>query len=278
MPMRFKKNPVQALSNQAYLLFLLPLPLIPALFIVLIKGDFTRLLVYLITFALFLGGALLTRSGLQAQAEYNRRKIARAPKIPFKNIGAVTVSLATFVCAYLAVRHQLAFSVALGLLTSFGFYLTYGLDPRRDKAIAVNSHGYTTAEVVEAIKQAELKIADIDAAAQSIRNLELRGRLRRISKQAHKILRVIEEDPRDLRRARKFLYVYLDGAKTVSEGYVRTHQRSQSAELETNFRNVLITIENVFREQHAKLLENDVLDLDVQIEVLATQLKREGVV
>ena len=131
---------------------------------------------------------------------------------------------------------------------------------------------------MQAIEQAERKIAEIDAASRGIRNLELRARLTRISELARKILRVIEEDPTDLRRARKFLYVYLDGAKTVSKGYVRTHQRSQSAELETNFRNVLITIENVFQEQHAKLLENDILDLDVQIEVLATQLKREGVV
>ncbi len=278
MPVRFKKNPVQALSNQAYLLFLLPFPLIPALFIVLVKGDFTRLIVYLLTFGLFLAGALLTRTGLQAQAEYNRRKIASAPKIPFKTIGAITVSAATFICAYLAVRHQLAFSVALALLTLGGFYLAYGLDPRRDKATTVTAHGYTTAEVVQAIEQAERKIAEIDAASRGIRNFELRARLTRISELARKILRVIEEDPTDLRRARKFLYVYLDGAKTVSKGYVRTHQRSQSAELETNFRNVLITIENVFQEQHANLLENDILDLDVQIEVLATQLKREGVV
>lgn len=278
MPTQFKKNPIQALSNQAYLLFFLPLPLIPALFVVLVKGDLTKLLVYLATSGLFLGGALLTRSGLQAQAEYDRRKVARAPKIPFKIVGGITVSVATFLCAYLAVRHGLAFSVALGSLTLFGFYLAYGLDPRQDKAIAVSSHGYTTEEVVQAIRQAEVKIADIDAAARGIRNLELRGRLNRISEQAQKILRVIEEDPGDLRRARKFLYVYLDGARTVSEGYVRTHQQSQSAELETNFRNVLITIEKTFKEQHAKLLENDVLDLDVQIEVLATQLKREGVV
>ena len=47
--------------------------------------------------------------------------------------------------------------------------------------------------------------------------------------------------------------------------------------MEDNFRNVLVTIEDVFGEQYKKLLENDVLDLDVQIEVLTTQLKREGV-
>ena len=71
--------------------------------------------------------------------------------------------------------------------------------------------------------------------------------------------------------------VYLDSALRVSESYARTHVQAPSAELETRFRNVLVTIEQVFGEQQRKLLENDVLDLDVQIEVLKTQLEREGV-
>ena len=49
-------------------------------------------------------------------------------------------------------------------------------------------------------------------------------------------------------------------------------------ELEDNFRRVLSTIEDVFQEQQQKLLETDVTDLDVRIEVLTTQLKREGVI
>ena len=48
--------------------------------------------------------------------------------------------------------------------------------------------------------------------------------------------------------------------------------------MKDNFRKVLATIEDVFVEQHEKLLENDVLDLDVQIEVVRLQLEREGVV
>jgi 5-bromo-4-chloroindolyl phosphate hydrolysis protein len=64
----------------------------------------------------------------------------------------------------------------------------------------------------------------------------------------------------------------------VTEGYARLHQETQSKELEENYRRVLITIEEVFREQRQKLLETDIQDLDVKIEVLATQLKHEGVI
>jgi hypothetical protein len=81
-----------------------------------------------------------------------------------------------------------------------------------------------------------------------------------------------------LRRARKFLNVYLDGAQKVTEGYAKTHARVAAPDLDDNFRRVLVTIEEVFQEQQQKLLETDITDLDVQIEVLATQLKREGVI
>jgi len=75
---------------------------------------------------------------------------------------------------------------------------------------------------------------------------------------------IVEDDPRDLRRARKFLRTYLDGAQRVTEGYANTHKYGDNGELENNFRNVLDTIETV-------------IELDVQIEVLQMQLEKEGV-
>ncbi len=44
-----------------------------------------------------------------------------------------------------------------------------------------------------------------------------------------------------------------------------------------NFRHVLETVERVFEEQREILKRNESLDLEVQIEVLKTQLEREGV-
>nr|WP_305910298.1 5-bromo-4-chloroindolyl phosphate hydrolysis family protein [Methylomarinum sp. Ch1-1]MDP4522635.1 5-bromo-4-chloroindolyl phosphate hydrolysis family protein [Methylomarinum sp. Ch1-1] len=127
------------------------------------------------------------------------------------------------------------------------------------------------------LEESALIIRDIEQANDKIENPELNQRIERICEIANGILAEIEADPRDIRRARKFLNVYLDGARKVTEGYARTHRHSQSGELEQNFRNVLATIESVFQEQKQKLLEDDVFDLDVQIEVLNTQLKREGI-
>jgi 5-bromo-4-chloroindolyl phosphate hydrolysis protein len=154
----------------------------------------------------------------------------------------------------------------------------YGFDPRTAKKVA-DSYGLdTTEQVVAALESAERTINALELANREIRNAEFNIRLRRIADAARQVVTMVEEDPRDLRRARKFFNVYLEGAKQVTEGYARTHESMQTPELENNFRRVLITIEDVFKEQQVKLLEDDVQDLDVQIEVLKTQLKHEGVI
>ncbi len=64
----------------------------------------------------------------------------------------------------------------------------------------------------------------------------------------------------------------------MTTGYANTHLQAEIPELEQNFRSLLDNIENVFKEQKEKLLQEDLFDLDVQIEVLAKQLKHEGIV
>ncbi len=145
-----------------------------------------------------------------------------------------------------------------------------------EKKIA-DAQGYSGDEILRMLEESSQVIRSIEQANKKIRNAELNRRIENICSIADRILAEIESDPRDIRRARKFLNVYLDGAKQVTEGYAQTHQQTQVGLLEQNFRNVLETIESVFQEQHQKLLEDDVFDLDVKIEVLTTQLKREGI-
>ena len=128
-------------------------------------------------------------------------------------------------------------------------------------------------EVFEALEAAEIKIEIIEKARKNITNIEFDQHLKRIISKARGILTLIEEDPKDLTRARKFLKVYLDGTARVTESYAKTHGRDATTEiLDSNFQEVLESIETTFDEQHKKLLENDQFDLDVKIEVLKTQL------
>lgn len=259
------------------LLFLLPLPLLTAIFFSLFRGDLLHLMLYAGSYALFLAAALLNRRGLHNEAQYQQRKIARAPGYPLKTLGAGTAAMATAVTAF-ASGYGVIIAACFGACAALGCRFVYGPDPQENKRVVDTLGLDNTDQVVDALETAERHIAAIEQANRNIRNPELSARLRRIADQGRQILLLIEENPRDLRRARKFLNVYLEGAQRVAKGYAQTHRRSPSAELEENFRRVLSTIEDVFGEQHQKLLAHDVMDLDVQIEVLATQLEREGVV
>ena len=264
-------------STRGFLMFLLPLPVLAAAIIALARGQLGPLIGDAAGYALFLSGALLLRRGLLTEGDYERRRVAKAPW-PLKTLGSGLIAVATGVTAWLGAGHHPATGGAFGLAALLGCYLTYGFDPRAAKRLTDRDGVDVTEQVVQALAEAERAIAAIDQAGRDIRNAELNARLRRITQLAREILKLIEEDPRDLRRARKFLNVYLDGAQKVTEGYAKTHTRVAAPELDDNFRRVLVTIEEVFQEQQQKLLETDITDLDVQIEVLTTQLKREGVI
>lgn len=257
------------------LLFILPLPLLIALFVALATGDLTKVLTDLGAFALFLTGALLTRKGFAQQALWEEHGLQSRAAFPFKTAGAACVALATALTALLSVGHDVLFSLVLAALSLLGFYLAYGFDIA--PITASGDQGVNQQDLHDTLREAIVKIDDIEAASRSLANEELKQRLKRIAALARQVLKLIEQSPKDVHRARKFLYVYLDGARSVCEGYAKTHARANSLQLEDNFRNVLMTIEDVFVQQQQRLLAKEVMDLDIQIEVLNTQMKREGI-
>ena len=258
------------------LLYLLPLPLLPASLTALFAGQSASAIGYAFAFALTMLGATMIRRGLVVAAEAAQRSILRRTStVPYKLIGALLVSAAMAVVA-LFNGYNILEAVLFAASVLIGCYLYYGFDRNKANADAPMV-GITSEEVIELLDEAEQKIAAIDAARPSIRNTEFRDRLRRISAEARKILAIIEADPRDARRARKFLKVYLDGAQQVTEGYAALHGSEEAPELEDNFRRVLGTIESVIAEQQDKLRQNNLSELDVQIEVLQMQLEKEGV-
>ena len=262
--------------SRATLLFLLPLHLLAALVVSLAKGSILKVIVDAAGLALLLYAGILARRGLAEEALYRYRKVANPPRIPLKTIAAGLIALVCMLVAHLSAGHSLVLAVLTGVCAFLGFYLVYGLDPRKRKQTKVHP-GVSSEQLVSALDEGYRDIAAIDAASARIHNIEFRQRLARITALAERILSHIEDDPRNLRRARKFLNVYLDGTQQVTEGYARTHGSGQTRELEANFRRALISIEQVFEEQYRKLQENNLLDLDVQIEVLRNQLEREGV-
>jgi 5-bromo-4-chloroindolyl phosphate hydrolysis protein len=260
------------------LLYVLPVPLFPSVFIALARGNFVNFAVTLSALMLLMGAGWLTRRGQQRDVQMQRLGWSRVPLYPWKTGGAIAAGTATALCSLIIIKHSPATSASIGLFTLAGVLLSYGLDGYSLRFPKKTPLASKDKEVAAALEEARLKITLIDQANQQIHNAELNRRIRRINAKAMEILSTIADDPATLRRARKFLKVYLDGTQRVTEGYSRIHQDQRDVKLDDNFRNALTTIEDTFNEQYRKLQEKDAMDLDIQIEVLTTQLKNEGVI
>jgi 5-bromo-4-chloroindolyl phosphate hydrolysis protein len=276
-PKHFVKQTKTWFSSTGLLLYVLPFLLIPATIKAFANGNLLGIIINAGGYAAFLLAAQILRRGLQAENIYREKRVARAPKWPLKTFAAVIVALTAFTMAWLGAQHTFFVAIAFGAGALLGMYLSYGFDPRAQKTVA-GGHGYTIEEISTTIEEAENVILSIENANNRIRNLEFNTRIDRICETARNILDDLEANPSAIRRTRKFLLVYLEGVNKVTTGYANTHLQTDNAELEQNFRNVLDSIETVFKEQKDKLLEEDLFDLDVQIEVLAKQLKHEGIV
>jgi hypothetical protein len=263
---------------------ILGLRLLPAVFVVpalavLTAGRPIALLALLAGTALLVLAGVLVRRGLDATADYDARRIAEAPA-PYRLAGALAIGLAFWLVAWFAAGYGVVMGVVLGGLGVAASAVTYGLDPRTSKgldAATAAATGVRGERVIEAIREAEDKLADIETDAAGLNNRELRTRVAGIVAQARAVLDEIERDPKDLARARRFLNTYLDGTRNVVRDYARREDDFADTPLAENFKNVLATIEQVFGEQVAHLRKDEALDLDVAIEVLNTQLTKEGV-
>ena len=269
-----------AKPGRAWVLRIAPAMLAIPLIRHLVAANVAETVALALGLVLIYAGMVLVEQGLAREADYHARDLAKAPRPPRKLMGAVAVGLGALVAAFGASSMGVAPAILFGALAGLGCALAYGMDPRTDKGLApelARKAGVKTEEVIEAITEAEAKIAETERSAAGLKNRELTARVDRITAQARAVLAQIEKDPSDIRRARRFLVTYLDGTRDVVRKYAAQQHDLAETELADSFRHVLDTIEQVFTEQEQVLKRNESLDLEVQIEVLRTQLEREGV-
>jgi hypothetical protein len=88
---------------------------------------------------------------------------------------------------------------------------------------------------------------------------------------------VVEDDPRDLTGARKYLGVYLLGARDATSQFADLYARNRNEEARADYEALLDDLETTFTARTNKMLLDDKSSLDVEIEVLRDRLAREGV-
>lgn len=257
-------------GGRANLLFFAPFPLIWRAF----TAEPMVMATYLAAFGGFLLAAWLTREGLFAQEAFEARKVARRPAIPRKLFGSVLTGASL---AFVGLAGHGAIEALL--FGAFGFVLhlsAFGFDPMRSKGLG-GVDDFQSNRVVRAVEEGEAHLAAMHRAISRLNDRRLLRQVEHFQATARHLFRVVEDDPRDLTAARKYLSVYLDAARQAAEKFEGLYTRNQSADARQKFESILQDLDSSFAQRTQKFLADDHVDLDIEIDVLRDRLEREGV-
>jgi hypothetical protein len=90
------------------------------------------------------------------------------------------------------------------------------------------------------------------------------------------MFRQVEADPRDLSSARRYLGVYLQGARDATVQFADLYGRNRDPEVAPITSRFLDDMENNFAKRTRAMLTDDRSNLDIEIEVLRERLNREN--
>lgn len=260
---------VDAAGWQANVLF------VPAvLTAVLSLGPAGELVVGLIAAAAMALGAWLTREGLRAQAAYDARTVARRPAFPRKLSGAVLIGAGTGLAA-LAGTPVLG-AVLYGLAAAGLHVAAFGPDPLSDKRME-GIDTFQQDRVARVVDEAEGYLAAMKDHIATLNDRALDGRVAGFQALARKMIRTVEEDPRDLSDAKKYLVIYLMGARDATVRFADLYKRQRDDSARRDYESLLSDLETNFAARTTKMLEGGREAMDLEIKVLRDRLAREGV-
>jgi hypothetical protein len=274
-PVKWSERAIRSPSLRALGLFAAPSLLLFGMLGALGRGDGIGLVWLGAAYLLIVAGASLTRTGLTAEAAYEARAVARPPGFPRKLFGAVAIALGVGLCALRATASPL--QAAIFAAIAAGLHLAaFGLDPMRSKGLdGLDTEALDAA--ITRIDTAKALIADMRQAAAKFGEQALADQVERLAATATEVLAKIERDPRELRRARRFLAVYLVGARDATVQFAQSFDASGDPAIRDKYAALLTDLEAQFASHRDTLLQDNRTALDVEIDVLRERLKQEGV-
>ncbi|MCX7559071.1 5-bromo-4-chloroindolyl phosphate hydrolysis family protein [Sulfitobacter sp. F26204] len=237
-----------------------------------------------IPMALGLGGAALwtlsawlLREGLLAEAAFQDRKVAHRPAVPRKIFAALGFGIGT---ALAVSAHKesggLLAALIFGVSTTALHLAAFGIDPLKSKGME-GIDSFQQDRVARVVDEAEKHLSAMTSAIARIGDRQAVAKLEDFQDAARTLIRTVEEDPRDLTAARKYLGVYLQGARDATIKFTEIYDRTQDKAAREDYFALLDDLEQNFAARTQKSLLDDRSDLTIEIDVLRDRLAREGV-
>lgn len=262
---------VDAAGAKANLLFVPP---VIAAFFGLFGGP-AALVLSLGAAAVLALSAWLLREGLRAEAAYDARAIARRPALPRKALAAILTGGGALL-AGLSGGADLLGGILYGVAASGLHLAAFGLDPMQDKRVE-GIDTFQQDRVARVVEEAEGYLSAIREQVAALGDRALEFRVAGFEALARRMIRTVEEDPRDLTAARRFLGVYLMGARDATLRFAEVYRRSRDPQARADYEALLGDLEANFAQSTTRLLEGGREAMDLEIKVLRDRLQREGV-
>ncbi|MBL9049167.1 MAG: 5-bromo-4-chloroindolyl phosphate hydrolysis family protein [Tabrizicola sp.] len=235
-------------------------------------GDGPReMLLGLAAGGLLVLSAWLTREGLRAEAAFNTRKLARRPAFPRKIAGAVLTGAALGLGGIMT-DTGVIYPVLFALVGAGLHLLSFGPDPLADKGME-GIDTFQTGRVATAVEEGEKYLAGMQDAILRAGDRALERRIAQFAAAARTLFRTIEADPGDLTAARKYMSVYLMGARDATVKFADHYAQTRDSAARADYEALLADLETTFAQKTTAFLSNNRSDLDVEIAVLRDRLK-----
>lgn len=227
----------------------------------------------LAAFGLIASGMWMTREGLVAQAVYEARRVARRPAIPRKLFGGVMAGAGLGLAVAgpgLGLDAALIGGAGLAL-----HVLAFGPDPMRDKT-PEGVDSFQQDRAARMIDEAEGHLEQMSTAIARAGDRRLEARVAMFAAAVHHLFDRLRENPGGLSSARRYLGVYLMGARDATVRFADLYARTQDQAVRAEYLAFLDELERDFLARADKLMEGDREALDIEMSVLRERLAREG--
>ena len=258
------------MASRARLLFFAPAIILINAF----RIDAAHLLPGLAAFGILILAAWLTQTGVMAQAAYDARTVARKPAIPRK-LFATALTFVGLTLAGTMSQPTLLLPLGFGLAGAILHFIAFGPDPLRNKGMA-GVDDFQNQRVATAVDEGEKYLTSMKDAILRAGDRKLDARVDQFSLTARTMFRTVESDPRDLTAARKYIGVYLMGARDATAKFADHYANSKDATARASYEALLDDLESHFTTHTQALMQYGRADMAIEIDVLRERLAREG--
>ena len=205
------------------------------------------------------------------------REIRKKSVLPIYGIGALWV-----ICALFFPMYKLSHFFILIVLSVVVYLILSKIFPGTVTYEEIPKEPVTTgnAEVDALLKEGDMALAEMRRLRKSIQRPELKEKIDKLIDLTDRIFKDAVDDPADIPQIRRFANYFLPTTIKLLNAYDRMDGQGISG---TNISGTLEKINDIldttieaYKKQLDSLFENQALDIETDIQVLETMLKREG--